>query len=141
MKKVILIVVAVMLLGFVGKAQILENTQYRIKSVWSSKYLYIDDVNIPLKCSDIQPGWQSAVREFQNKNGNFWIKNNWNTKQCLYFENGIKCGEIQEGWQSAQWFFEKIEGTDYYRLKNIWNNTYLYIDGILLVYSNITIQK
>lgn len=55
--------------------------------------------------------------------GYIFLKNSNGT--YLNIEKGLKSTAIEPGWWSAQWTFEKIAGTDRYRIKNRWKGTYL----------------
>lgn len=58
--------------------------------------------------------------------GYIFLKNSNGT--YLNIEKGLKSTAIEPGWYSAQWTFEKIAGTDRYRIKNRWKGTYLNIE-------------
>jgi hypothetical protein len=55
-------------------------------------------------CTEIDPGWHSAMWELEPVEGTNYvrIKNRWKGTY-VNIENGLNCTEIAPGWQSALW--------------------------------------
>ncbi len=78
---------------------------------------------ILLMVSALLLGFGIAASAAEIDSGYVFLKNYNGT--YLNIEKGLKSTVIESGWHSAQWTFEKISGTDRYRIKNRWKGTYL----------------
>ncbi|MGE4289788.1 MAG: FISUMP domain-containing protein [Salinivirgaceae bacterium] len=105
-----------------------NNNYIKIQNNWKKTFLNIEN---GMACSEIAPGWHSAMWIIEPSEGNYVkIKNRWKGTY-LHIEGGlaVQCTEIQPGWHSAMWLIEPIEGTNQVRIKNRWKNTYLNIES------------
>ena len=113
-----------------SKEQIQSKTEYsRIKNRWKQTYLHIE--NGFIECSNIAPGWHSAMWIIEPVSGTSFvrIKNRWKNTYLNIETGNIQCTDIQSGWYSAMWEIIPIIGTNYYRIKNRWKETFLHIES------------
>lgn len=57
------------------------------------------------------------------------IENAWKSAQHIHIENGFpEATQAAPGWHSARWVLERVEGTNTFRIKNLWKGTYLNVE-------------
>ncbi len=80
---------------------------YKIKNRWKGTYLHIEG-GMEVQCSEIQPGWHSAMWSVEQIEGSnqVRIKNRWKGTYLNIETGALSCSDIQPGWASAKWELE-----------------------------------
>lgn len=127
-----------------------SGTIVRIRNYWKGTYMNIEHT-IPhiVECSSISSDWTSAKWIIQRtSDGYYTFAMCWsppapnNYKIYLHEEDnnavtaewdkpttGNNIGVVPNtGWWSSQWILEQTDAAGYYRFKNRWTGTYLYIE-------------
>ncbi len=83
---------------------------YKIKNRWKGTYLHIEG-GMEVQCSEIQPGWHSAMWTVEKIPGSHdvRIKNRWKGTYLNIEHGSLHCTDIQPGWDSAKWRTLKVQ--------------------------------
>ncbi len=123
MKKIILSLAVCCFLSFTLTAQEI----YKIKNNWKGTYL---NTNEALQVSGVNENWNSAQWEFIDAgNEQFRIMNVRDATFLNIEYDELRCSTIEIGWNSALWRINPVEGTNSFKINNVWKpNLFLNIE-------------
>ena len=104
---------------------------YRIKSVYSNKYLNLENNNREIQCTSIKPDWASAIWYLMVYKG-FWIIKNYHTGYYLFLneKQQLEC-KLEFPNDRGVWSTPMIEkGSNDMQIQSVYNkNLYINIEN------------